>query len=242
MSDTTWKVGKLAKQTGLTVRMLHHYDKVGLLTPSKYTDGGHRLYTDADITKLQQIMSLKHLGFALEEIKKLVESPVFDHAEVIKTQMESVKAHIRLQEQLYDRLERIYERVKTRQPVNTEQLINLIEEINMSLDKYFTKEQLEKIKTYTGDTETRKQYLNEFSKIIAGIRIEMEKNTPPENVDITRFVELKNILTCGGDIEIRQAVSRYYHENPEVLMKFGIKIDKQLSEYVRKVKILQGLA
>jgi hypothetical protein len=131
--------------------------------------------------------------------------------------------------------------VKTRQPINAEQLIHLIEDMNMSLDRYFTKEQLEKIKTYTGEPETRKQYLNEFSEIIARIRLEMEKNTPPENVDIIRFVELKNILTCGGDIEIRQAVSRYYHENPEVLMKFGIKIDKQLSEYVRKIKLFQGL-
>ncbi|MDR3590150.1 MAG: MerR family transcriptional regulator [Negativicutes bacterium] len=234
-------MGQLAKQTGLTVRMLHHYDKIGLLSPSMYSDGGHRLYTEADIIKLQQVISLKHLGFALEEIRRLIESPVFDPAEVIKTQMESVKEHIRLQERLCNRLERIYELVKTRQPVNAEQLIHLIEDMNMSLDRYFTKEQLEKIKTYIGEPETRKQYLNEFIEIIARIRLEMEKNTPPENVDITRFIELRNILTCGGDIEIRQTVSRFYHENPEVLMKFGIKIDKQLTEYVKKIKLLQRI-
>lgn len=240
MSDTTWKVGELAKQTGLTVRTLHHYDKIGLLTPSKYTDGGHRLYAEVDIARLQQIISLKHLGFAMEEIKKIIESPTFDPAEVIKTQMESVKEHIRLQKRLCHRLEKIYALVQARQPINTEQLINLIEETNMSLDKYFTKEQMEKIKEYIGEPETRKEYFNEFSEIIAKVRLEMEKNTPPNDVNIIRFVELRNILTCDGDVEIRQAFSRYYHENPEMLMKFGIKIDKELVDYLRKVKTIHG--
>jgi DNA-binding transcriptional MerR regulator len=50
-----WKVGELAKLTGITVRTLHYYDQFGLLSPSEYSDAGHRLYTKADISKLQQI-------------------------------------------------------------------------------------------------------------------------------------------------------------------------------------------
>ena len=65
MSDGPMKVGKLAKQTGVSIRTLHHYDEIGLLKPSHRTEAGHRLYTPGDIARLQQIKSLQHLGFSL---------------------------------------------------------------------------------------------------------------------------------------------------------------------------------
>ena len=49
--QTSWKVGELASQTGLTVRTLHHYDEIGLLKPSEYTASGHRLYREEDIVE-----------------------------------------------------------------------------------------------------------------------------------------------------------------------------------------------
>ncbi len=100
LNGKTWKVGELAKQTGLTVQMLHHYDKIGLFSPPQSSDKGQRLYTETDIAKLQQVMSLKQLGFALAEIKEMIEKPNLNPVEVIKVQLESVKEHIRIQEQL----------------------------------------------------------------------------------------------------------------------------------------------
>ena len=61
------KVGELARRTGLTIRTLHHYDEIGLLKPSGHTESGHRLYTSSDITRLQQVVSLRQLGFSLDE-------------------------------------------------------------------------------------------------------------------------------------------------------------------------------
>ena len=60
------KIGELASRTGLTVRTLHHYDEIGLLKPSHRTDSGHRLYTVRDLGRLQQIVSLRQLGFSLD--------------------------------------------------------------------------------------------------------------------------------------------------------------------------------
>ena len=77
------KVGELARRTGLTVRTLHHYDDIGLLKPSLHTDSGHRLYTDSDIERLQQILSLRHLGFALEEVRACLDRSDFSPLEVI---------------------------------------------------------------------------------------------------------------------------------------------------------------
>lgn len=62
-----WKVGELAKLTGLTIRTLRFYDQIGLFSPSAHSDSGHRLYNEADLSRLQQILSLKELGLSLEE-------------------------------------------------------------------------------------------------------------------------------------------------------------------------------
>ena len=62
-------VGEVAKKMDVTVRTLQHYDREGLLFPSAMSEGGRRLYTDKDIVKLHQILSLKHLGFSLDDIR-----------------------------------------------------------------------------------------------------------------------------------------------------------------------------
>jgi len=128
----TWKVGELAKQTRLTVRMLHHYDKINLFSPSQYSDTDHRLYTESEIVRLQQIMSLKQLGFSLDEIKEIMENWNFNPVEIIKVQLDDVKKRIRLQEPLCSRLEKIYELLNSQQEATPEQFINLIEVISLS--------------------------------------------------------------------------------------------------------------
>lgn len=63
-------VGEMAKKMGVTVRTLQYYDKEGLLSPSAESEGGRRLYTDKDLITLHQIISLKSLGFSLDDIKQ----------------------------------------------------------------------------------------------------------------------------------------------------------------------------
>ena len=73
------KIGELAKQIGLSIRTLHYYDQVGLLAPSQHTKAGHRLYSEGDIIRLQQIVSLRQLGFALSEIRDCLDSPDYPY-------------------------------------------------------------------------------------------------------------------------------------------------------------------
>ncbi|MEP7384533.1 MAG: MerR family transcriptional regulator, partial [Gemmatimonadota bacterium] len=72
VAKDSWKVGELARRTGLTVRALHHYDAIGLLIPSGRTPSGHRLYERDDVERLQQIQSLRLMGFPLDEVKRLL--------------------------------------------------------------------------------------------------------------------------------------------------------------------------
>ena len=63
MLDQMMTIGQLSNHTGESVRTLRYYDKIGLLTPSDYKDGGHRLYSRDDLVRLQQIQALKFIGF-----------------------------------------------------------------------------------------------------------------------------------------------------------------------------------
>ncbi|WP_061996601.1 MerR family transcriptional regulator [Clostridium sp. ATCC 25772] len=73
-----YKVKEVQSITGVTIRMLHHYDKINLLNPSSKSDAGYRLYNDNDLEKLQQIMFFRELDFSLEEIKEILSSPKFN--------------------------------------------------------------------------------------------------------------------------------------------------------------------
>jgi DNA-binding transcriptional MerR regulator len=63
------KIGELAKKAALSVRALHHYDAIGLLSPSQRTDGGARLYGRDDLIRLHRIEALKRFGYSLPDIK-----------------------------------------------------------------------------------------------------------------------------------------------------------------------------
>src|ERR1700756_5012525 len=105
MAVETWKVGELAKRTGVTVRLLHHYDEIGLLKPSWHTGSGHRLYTAGDVARLHRILSWRQLGFALEEIRDCLGRPGFSPAEVIGLHVARLRERIARECRLCERLE-----------------------------------------------------------------------------------------------------------------------------------------
>ena len=98
------KIGELAKQTGLSIRTLHYYDEVGLLVPSHRSEADHRLYSDQDIIRLQQILSLRQLGFSLSEIQDCLERPEFSLPQVIDLHRSRLRDQIALSQTLLTRL------------------------------------------------------------------------------------------------------------------------------------------
>src|SRR3954464_13397408 len=89
-------VGEVATLAGVTVRTLHHYDRIGLLSPSERTTAGYRRYAPADLDRLHRVLVYRELGFPLEEVATLLDDPDADPA-----------AHLRRQHRLLrERLER----------------------------------------------------------------------------------------------------------------------------------------
>ena len=80
-------VKEVSKITGVSVRTLHHYDSIGLLKPAGITEAGYRLYDDAALERLQQILLFRELEFPLRDIKEILESPDFDHGKALDQQI-----------------------------------------------------------------------------------------------------------------------------------------------------------
>lgn len=81
--EQAWKVGALARAAGLTVRTLHYYDQIGLLTPSRRSAADHRLYDGGDVARLYRISLLRRLGFPLEQIAAVLEDPQWQLADAV---------------------------------------------------------------------------------------------------------------------------------------------------------------
>lgn len=81
-------VKEVSKLTGVSVRTLQYYDKIGLLQPTKYTDSGYRLYDDTALERLQQILLFRELEFPLKEIKAILDSTNFDGKKALSQQIE----------------------------------------------------------------------------------------------------------------------------------------------------------
>ena len=90
----TFQVKDVAGIAGVSVRTLHHYDAIGLLVPELRTDAGYRVYTDADLLRLQQILIGRELGLSLEEIRRSLDDPGFDRMAALLDQRERLRERV----------------------------------------------------------------------------------------------------------------------------------------------------
>ena len=105
MAKKKWQIGELAERAGVSVRTLRHYDAIGLLEPSDITPAGYRLYDEAAVAELEQILYFRELGFALEEIKAIMSSPAYDAREAMKRQRALLQMQKKRIEAMIERLD-----------------------------------------------------------------------------------------------------------------------------------------
>ncbi len=255
-----WKVGELARRTGLTVRTLHHYDEIGLLSPSRRSAAGYRLYGEADVARLQRIVSLRQLGFSLEQIGEHLALPGSSIGQVLRLQIERLRERIDAERRLCERLEAIVRRVDGarngngaggRQETNgaggaegvsADELLQAIEATIM-FEKYYTPEQLAQL-------ERRRQELGEdaikaaeqeWPQLIAKVKDCMARKVDPASPELTplmlRWKELVRQFT-GGDPGIARAVTNAYNNEPSMRERTGL--DASVFEYVGKAMAANG--
>lgn len=125
------KIGEFAKKSGVTVKTLLHYDRIGLLQPSSKTEAGYRIYCDKDFIKLQQITTLKFIGLSLEEIRQLINEEGQNVESIISIQtkaLEEKKKHI---ETVITALNKAERQIQNNSFLDVQQLIDIIKITNM---------------------------------------------------------------------------------------------------------------
>ena len=216
----TWKVGELAKQTGMTVRTLHHYDEIGLLSPSHRTAAGHRLYGEADVARLQQVASLRSLGFPLDEIRDVLSQGRLSPLDVVRMHADRMREQLRTQRRLVERLDALAAELSAAETVSAEQLIATIEEINM-FEKYYTPEQRDDLaqrREQVGEARMH-EVQGEWSTLQAQVQAAMDAGTDPCDPQVqelaARWKGLVNEFT-GGNEGIRQSLGNMYKREDSV--------------------------
>ncbi len=230
------QVGQLARHSGLTVRTLHHYDEIGLLSPSQRTEAGYRLYDSDDVGRLTQILLLRRLDLSLAEIREILARPESSLQETIGQQISRLKEKIEFQTQLVERLEAIHRRLELAERVSVDQLTRLMEIMTM-FDKYYTPEQMEYLKKRgeeLGEEEIR-QAETEWPQLIGRMQEEMAKGTDPASEGVQalakRWQELVQEFT-GGDAGIESSLRNMYGQEPQLRQQTGM--DPSLMEFVAK--------
>ncbi|MFS0576202.1 MerR family transcriptional regulator [Sporosarcina sp. 179-K 3D1 HS] len=115
------KVKEVAELTGVSVRTLHHYDEIGLLVPDDVTEAGYRLYSDANLAKLQQILFFRELGFPLKKIKELLDSPSFDRREAFELQRDMLITKRKQLDTIIETIEKTIQHEKGERPMTNEE-------------------------------------------------------------------------------------------------------------------------
>ena len=238
------KVGELAKRTGLTVRTLHHYDEIGLLKPSLHTEAGYRLYTAADFARLQQVLSLRQLGFALEEVRDCLDRHGFAPLEVIRLHVARLKEQIELQRKLCERLEALAEHFHTAAEVSADEFLYTIEVMTM-IEKYYTPEQMAQFEARAKvvGQEVIDQGPQLWADLFTDVTAEMQAGTDPADPKAQelakRWLALVTLVT-GGDSGIYNSLRSMY-ENEDNVMGTDMKAMRPMMEYILKAAAAAGI-
>lgn len=204
-------VGEIAKKMGVTVRTLQYYDKEGLLTPSAESEGGRRLYTDKDLITLHQILSLKSLGFSLDDIKQRLtslETPR-EVADALTEQAAAIRKKIDQLTASLTATERLKEEVLQMQTVSFKKYADIIVNLQMQnefyhLIKHFDEDTLDHIRTHF-DKKSGLDFMDRFNNLSDEILRLKKMHIPPESEKsqqiMKRYWDLIMEFT-GGDMSM----------------------------------------
>lgn len=219
-NEKLFQAREFAAVTGVTVRTLHHYDRIGLLKPGRYTRAGYRLYSESDIGRLEQIVALKFIGFSLKEIKDILSRNSFDLVSGLRRQREAIEEKRRRLDLAIQAIQRAEYVAGTINEPGWETFIKIIEVINMqeNMDwskKYYSEEAQTEISKRAGTIprEVIERAQRDWVTLIKEVEAAVAANEDPagENAQAlaARWSELLKGFT-GGNPEIQDGLNRMY--------------------------------
>jgi DNA-binding transcriptional MerR regulator len=234
------RVGELARTAGLTVRTLHHYDQIGLLVPER-SAGGQRVYGQAEVRRLYQIMSLRKLGMPLEEIAACLRRDGADPRQLIREHLGRLDHQIQLQSALREQLARILDALDQDADASststTDEFVHAIE-VMSRMERYYSQEQLaqlEQRRTELGDDAIRRAE-QDWAELIAEVEAERAAGTDPASERVQQLRRRWEALIeqfTGGDPGIRASLARMYRSEGVERASQGM-VSAELMAYVQR--------
>ena len=213
------KVGELAARAALTVRTLHHYDSIGLLTPSARSDAGYRLYDRDDVARLHQIQALRKFGMALADIRAYLDSPGAFPITIVARQIAALDRQIGEAERMRETLQLVHGQLLKGETPELATWLTTLEQMTM-YDKYFSKEELQQLPLYQNkDAEA------EWKQLVAQVGDLMARSVPARDgaakLLARRWMALLERDTGGNQALLSQLDSMHANE-PSVQRETGI--------------------
>ncbi len=216
-SNGLYQASEFARLTGVTVRTLHHYDRLGLLKPAGRTPAGYRLYAERDLARLQQIVTLKFIGLPLKQIKSLLERNELDLKATLRLQREILGERRRQIESAIEAIDEAERHMSAGEEPDWKALTKIIEVIEMQnnwdwVKKYYTEEQLAELSARaTPEVLARGQ--REWAALIKEVQEAVAEGVDPQSERAqglaARWKALIEDFT-GGNPEILASLKRLY--------------------------------
>ncbi len=242
MRENSMKVGALARRTGLSVRALHHYDEIGLLSPSRRTPSGHRLYGATEVRRLQQIASLRQLGLSLEDIRSCLARPEFSLERVLALQIRRMQDEIDRMRRLSARLERLRERLQGGEDVSISEVTLTIEQTTRA-ERYYSPDQLRALARRAEEVGEARIHAaqGEWQELLDAFARAMASGRDPGSEEVQRLAHRAKRLVeefTGGDPGIGASLAEMYRKEggANVLRGHGVSMPSGLWEYMAEAR------
>lgn len=250
VQEKLFKAAEFAALTGVTVRTLHHYDRLGLLKPSRYSRAGYRLYRQSDVARLEQIVALKFIGFPLNEIKKILGRGSLDLSITLRQQREAITEKRQRLDLAIQAIQRAEYVIGTSREPGWETFVKIIEVITMQNDmnwskKYYSDEAQREIekRANTIPHEVIEQAQRDWAVLIKEVESAVAAKEDPASEKsqalASRWSELIKGFT-GGNQEIQQGLNKMYADRnnwPAAMPKpFGDDVKAFIAEAMKHRK------
>jgi DNA-binding transcriptional MerR regulator len=239
----TYTVGQVARIAHVSVRTLHHYDELGVLHPFHRSEAGYRLYTSADLERLQEVLFYEEIGFGLDEIRELMAGPVHDRGSVLREQRDKLAARALRLEAMLSLIERTLASLEGRTEMTDEELFEVFGDFDPSEhedearerwgdgDAY--RESARRTRDYT--KEDWQLYKRESDAIVEDLAALMDQAVPPEDVRATEAAERHRMqidrwfYPCSREMHVE--LGRMYVGDPRFATTYD-KVRPGMAQYL----------
>jgi len=244
-----YRTKQFATRAGVTVRALHHYDRLGLLKPSGRSNAGYRLYRDRDLARLEQIVVLKFLGLPLRQIGRLLarESRL---ADALRRQQHVLAEKRQRIDAAIDAIAHAERSMRASAEPDWGLFVQIVKEIEMQNEtswskKYYSPEAQSKVeeRRHLWSPELQERVTNEWNALIADVRAAVDANEPPASARAlalaARWRSLVDGFT-GGDPEVQKGLNAMWADQqnwPEKL-RGQYTIDPRVQAFI--VEAMKG--